>query len=179
MFSRLDWKRGRWNVNAETSAIHRGLRGWQRTAGDSIVYWRFDFAGSQVDDVYDEGAGGGKAYYGPMTVPVLHVDHREAPNAQPRDSGLYVVDQLYVTASFDQLERAGLSYLDLQHGSVQRDRVAYDNALYDVTHADVRGQVRRRDVIVSLVCTQVMNDELVNDPVFADYLRGVGQNPAG
>lgn len=169
MWSRLDWKRGRFNINAETSAIHRGLRGWQRSTGDSIVYFRFDYEHTQVDDVYDEATGAGKKYYGPATVPVLHANHSEAANSMPRDSGLYVVDTLFVTASFDQLKKAGLSYMDIQHGQYQRDRVAYDNLLYDVSQMNIQGQVRRRDIIVSLTCTQVMNDELVNDPDFGDY----------
>lgn len=176
MWSRLDWKRGRWNVNTETSAIQRGLRGWQRLAGDVITYWRFDYAGSQVDDVYDEAAGTGKAFYGPATVPVLHANHAEAANSQPRDSGLYVVDTLYVTASFDQLKKTGLSYVDLQHGQFQRDRVAYDNILFDVTQMNVLGQIRRRDIVVSLTCTQVRDDELVDDPVFSAYLADPNLN---
>lgn len=176
MWSRMDWKRGRWNVNSETSAIHRGLRGWQRGTGDTITYFRFDYAGSVVDDVYDEAAGIGKSYIGPVNLPVLRATHAQVPNSQPRDSGLYLVDTLHCTASFDQLAKAGLTLVDLQHGQYQRDRIAYDNVLFDVEQMAVRGQIRRRDVIVTISATQVRDDELVNDQLFSGYYGDPNDN---
>jgi hypothetical protein len=176
MWSRLDWKRGRFNVNSETSAINRGLRGWQRGTGDSITYFRFDYGSTVVDDVYDEATGAGKTYIGPVNLPVLHANHAEVANSQPRDSGLYLVDTLYCTASFDQLKRAGLTLMDLQHGQYQRDRIAYDNILFDVSQMDIRGQIRRRDVIVTISATQVRDDELVNDQAFNAYFSDPNLN---
>lgn len=170
MRGRIGWKRGRWNVNTQTTMIHRGLRAWQRNAGDSFTYWRFDYDSSQMHPVYDEGAGTGKAFYGAWQVPALHVDHSEAANLEPRDSGLYIMDTLTVTCEFDQLAKAGLTEVDLKHGVFQRDRITYDNIVFGVKHVDIHGQMRRRDIIVTISAAQIMNDELVNDPIFRDYL---------
>jgi hypothetical protein len=168
--SRLDWKHGRFGANAETTGIHRGLRAWQRLAGDSFTYWRFDYSSSEVHPVYDEGAGTGKAWYAAWEIPALHVNHGEAGNLEPRDAGLYVMDSLVVTCEFQQLAKAGLTKVDLKHGSYQRDRITYDNVVFAVKRVDIEGQIRRRDIIVTISATQIMNDELVNDPTFRDYL---------
>lgn len=170
MFSRLDWKNGRFNRNLETTLIHRGLRGWQRQIGDSVVWWRFDYEESQINDIYDEGDGVGRVFYGPWTIPTIHCEHIEGGNGEPRDEGLYQVDQLNVIASYRQIQQCGLTYMDLQTGNYQRDRLAYDNKLFTVQECLVLGQVVRRDIIVSITAIQIKNDELVDDPQFAQYL---------
>ncbi|MFF8283338.1 hypothetical protein ACF06W_11515 [Streptomyces albus] len=179
MRGRLDWKRGRFNINAETTSIHRGLRGWQRATGDSFTYFRWQYDESEMHPVYDEGTGVGRRFYGRWQLPALHVNHVEAANSEPRDSGLYIVDSLHVTCGFDQLSKTGLSGVNIRHGAYQRDRIAYDNVLFAVQHVDIRGQIRRRDVIVTIDATQIRDDELVNDPDFAAYLRDFSRNPDG
>lgn len=172
MWSRLDWKRGRFNVNTETTLIHRALRGYQRQVGDIMTYWRFDYNSSQMHPVYDEASGPGRVYYGPWQIPVIHVNHGEAGDTNPRDSGLYVRDTLFIIAEFSQISRAGLTDADIKHGAYQRDRVAYNNSLFAVSHMDILGQIRRRDIIVSLTCEQLRDDELVDDPQFEPYVTG-------
>lgn len=171
MWSRLDWKRGRFNINTETNMIHRGLRGWQRLVGDVMTYWRWDYNASEMHPVYDEGTGAGRVFNGPWQVPVIHVDHMETGNTTPRDSGLYVNDSLHIIAEFDQISKTGLTDADIKHGTFQRDRVAYNNALFAVKRMDLQGQIRRRDIIVSITCEQIRDDELVNDPEFSAYMR--------
>jgi hypothetical protein len=176
MWSRLDWKRGRFNINTETTLIHRGLRGWQRSVGDNFTYFRFSYGESEMHPVYDEATGTGKQFYGRWQVPALHVIHNEATNDEPRDSGLYITDSLHVICEYDQIWKVGLTQVAIKHGCFQRDRIAYDNILYAVKHVDVQGQIRRRDIIVSIDATQIMDDELVNDPIFSDYLKDPCQN---
>lgn len=177
MWSRADWKRGRFGINAETTAIHRALRGWQARTGDSVTYFRFQRAESEMHDVYDEATGAGRVFYGRWQVPALHVTHVEAGNTDPRDSGLYVTDTLRVVLEFDQLAKFGLTAIDIRHGSYQRDRIAYDGLLYGVQQVTVLGQMRRRDVIVSIDAVQIHNDELVNDPAFIAYQQDPSANP--
>jgi hypothetical protein len=177
MQGRSDWKRGRFNINAETTFIHRALRGWQNRTGDSITYFRFQFAESDIHEVYDEATGAGRVYYGRWQVPALHVTHVESGNEEPRDSGLYVTDTLRAVLEYDQLTKFGLTEMDIKHGSFQRDRIAYDNALYGVQQVSILGQIRRRDVVVVIEAQQLRNDELVNDPMFQDYLTDPTQLP--
>jgi len=170
MWSRLDWKTGRFNANAETTLIHRGLRGWQRAVGDSVIWWRFDYEESHIHDTYDEGSGVGRVFYGPWDIPAIHCTRMQGANTEPRDSGLYQVDSLHVVAEFRQLQKCGLTVMDLETGNYQRDRVAYDNKLFGIQECRVLGQIRRRDIIVSITAAQIKNDELVDDPQFSQYL---------
>lgn len=176
MWSRLDWKRGRFGVNTETTLIHRALRGWQNRTGDSVTYFRFQFAESEMHDVYDEATGSGRVFYGKWQLPALRVTHVDSANEDPHDSGLYITDTLRVVLEFDQLQKFGLTEMDIKHGSFQRDRIAYDNLLYAVQRVNVLGQIRRRDVIVVIEAQQIRNDELVNDPQFEAYLKDNYQN---
>lgn len=128
--------------------------------------------------VYDEGSGAGKYFYGAWQVPALHVSHNEASDTEPRDAGLYVTDSLVAVCSFDQLMKTGLTEVDLKHGAYQRDRVTYDGIVFGVKHVDISGQIRRRDIICTISAAQIMNDELVNDPVFRDYLVDINFNNA-
>ncbi|MEV6309983.1 hypothetical protein AB0M10_15460 [Streptomyces sp. NPDC051840] len=143
-----------------------------------MTYFRWQVGESEMHPVYDEAAGAGKRFYGRWQLPALHVNHTESANADPRDGGLYIVDSLHVTCSFDQLAKAGLTRMDIRHGAFQRDRIAYDNMLFAVKHVDVRGQIRRRDIIVTIDAQQVRDDELVNDPQFAAYARDFSRNPS-
>lgn len=152
--------------------IHRALRGYQRQVGDTITYWRFDYNASETHDVYDEAAGAGRVYNGPWQIPVIHANHGEAGDTDPRDSGLYIRDTLTVFVEFDQMSKAGLTDADIKHGAFQRDRVAYNNSLFAVVHMDIQGQIRRRDIIVTLQCEQLRDDELVDDPQFEPYVTG-------
>lgn len=167
--SRLDWKRGRFDSDFETQEIHRGLRGYQNAqAGDEIAYYRFDRANSEMDDVYDEGFGEGKVYHPPVDLQVLHVTHDEGEN-QDTDKGFYFNDSLYITASFDQLYRAGLTFQDIQHDGYLKDRIQYDGRIFRVQQIHILGQIEKRDIVVSIEATQVKPDELVNDPMFAEF----------
>lgn len=178
MQGRADWKRGRFGVNTETTLIHRALRGWQARTGDSVTYFRFQHGESEMHDVYDEATGAGRVFYGRWQLPALHVTHVESANTDPRDSGLYVTDTLRVVLEYDQLVKFGLTEMDIKHGSFQRDRIAYDNALYAVQRVNVLGQIRRRDIVVAIEADQIQNDELVNDPQFAQYLTDPTELPA-
>src|SRR5262249_24162936 len=114
------------------------------------TYWRFDYDQSQMHEVYDEGHGVGKQFYGPWQVPALHVVHNEATNSEPRDSGLYITDSLHIICEYDQIWKVGLTEVDLKHGTFQRDRIANDNILFAVKRVNVQGQMRRRDFIVGI-----------------------------
>jgi hypothetical protein len=167
--SRLDWKRGRFDSDFETNEINHALRGHQNAqVGDSVEYFRIDRASSEMDDVYDEGWGVGKKYRPAVNLPALHVTHDEGEH-QTTDSGFYFNDNIYVTASFDQVMRTGLTLQDIEHESYLKDRLIYDRRVFRVTQIHVLGQIRTRDVIVSIEGTMVKPDELVNDPQFAEY----------
>ena len=170
---RLDWKRGRFDSDFETGEIHRGLRGHQSAQiGDEVQYYRLDFEHSQMDDLYDEGTGYGRVYHPPVDLPCLHVTHDEGEN-QDTDTGFYFNDNLYITASFDQVYRTGLTLMDIEHQRFLKDRILYDGRVFRVTQIHILGQIQTRDIVVSIEGTQVKPDEMVNDPQFAAYSIGL------
>jgi hypothetical protein len=167
--SRLDWKtHGRFNANYETTDIMGVLRGRQNEVGERVEYYRFSHTDPAGDDLYDEGAGLGKIFTGPFRVPALHVIHNQGPT-DDTTQGLYTVDNLHVTASFDSLRRMGFTDQDIDHGKYLTDRIVYDNSVFRVTSISVLGQIQSRDIIVGMECVQVKPDELVNDAQFSRY----------
>lgn len=166
---RLDWKtQGRFDVNYETTDIMGVLRGRANEVGEKIDYYRFSHADGTGDDLYDEGTGQGKIFDGPFRVPALHVIHDQGPS-QDTPQGLYTVDNLHVTSSFDALRKMGFTDQDIDHQRYLVDRIIYDNSVFRVTSISVLGQIQNRDVIVSMEGVQIKPDELVNDVQFAHW----------
>jgi hypothetical protein len=166
--SRLDWKEGgRFDRVAESQSIDAALRGFQNAEiEDQISYYRYWPEHSQEHPVYDEADGTGLAFHPPVDVPVLHATHGEGPN-QDTETGLYFVDDLYVTASFQQFFRTGLTEADILHETYMRDRVVYDRKLFRVTTMHVTGQISNEDFVISFEGSQLKPDEYILDPQFA------------
>ena len=163
---RLDWKRGRFDTDFETNEINQSLRGHQRSqVGDSVDYYRFEREFSEMHNVYDEGHGAGRVFRPPVSLPVLHATHDEGVR-DDEDTGFYWNDNIYITASYEQVRRTGLTFMDIQHQGYLKDRLEYDGLIFKVTAVRVVGQINRRDTVVSIEGTQVRDDELVNDPQF-------------
>lgn len=167
--SRLDWKEGgRFDRKAETQQIEQALRGHQNSQiEDQISYYRFWPEESEEHPVYDEPTGTGLAFHPPVDVPVLHATHGEGVN-QDTDTGFYFVDDLYVTMSYSQFMRTGLTEADVLHEGYLRDRVVYDGKVFRVTTMHVTGQISQTDFVISLEGSQVKPDEYLLDPQFLD-----------
>ncbi|MFE9834031.1 hypothetical protein ACFYP4_02610 [Streptomyces sp. NPDC005551] len=165
---RADWKRGRWSPEVETQAIADGLRGYQPQFGDEIAYFRYDFAHSVKHNVYDEAAGPGRAFKGPVAVPALSVVHSFGGDTL-EETGFYTNDEIEVVCGFRQLGRTGLSHADLRNERYLRDRLAYDGKLFRVLAMSIRGQIVRSDVVATIRATQLKPDEISNDVLFAQY----------
>jgi hypothetical protein len=165
---RLDYESGRFNADFETREISEAMRGWQSAFGDKILYYRYWGEESALNDIWDEAAGSGRVWHPPAEVAVMHATHIEGGD-EDRAQGQYYNDTLYVTASFEQLKRLGMTELDLQHQSYLRDRIVYDFRVFRVTRLQVMGQIQRRDVVVSIEGTQVKPDEMLNDRGFEAF----------
>ncbi|RZU35930.1 hypothetical protein EV284_3413 [Streptomyces sp. BK022] len=169
--SRLDWKRsGRFNANYETTEIMASLRGRQHEIGEMVQYYRYSHTDPAAEDLYDEATGQGKVYAGPYRIPALHVIHSQGAS-QDTPQGLYSVDNLSITASFDSLRKMGFTDQDVKHGKYLTDRIVYDETVFRVTSIAVLGQIQNRDIIVGIECAQVNPDELVNDAQFAHWAQ--------
>lgn len=165
---RLDYGSGRFDADFEVNEIDRALRGWATEFGDHVFYYRYWGEEAQVHDIWDEATANGRMWHPAHEIEVLHATHIEGGN-EDRAQGQYYNDNLYVTASFDQLRRLGMTELDLQHQSYLNDRIVYDYRVFRVTRLQVMGQIQRRDVIVSIEGTQVKPDEMLNDTGFEAF----------
>jgi hypothetical protein len=167
--ARIDWKRGRWGAEIETQQIADALHGYQPAFGDQVSYFRFDLSHSVKHNVYDEATSTGRAFKGPVEVPVLHVIH-EFGGDTLNEAGFYTNDELQVTCGFRQLGRTGLTHADLRNGRYLRDRIAYDDKLYRILEMDIRGQLVRSDIVVGIRGVQLKSDEIVDDGMFRQYM---------
>jgi hypothetical protein len=169
--SRLDYKHGRFNSDFETDRIFSAMEGWRRSYGDVVRYYRYNAAGSQMDPVYDEAVGSGRAYYPPIAVPCQHVTHVQGEN-EYGEYGMYYNDTLTGYVSFQAFIGVGLTYADIETGNYLDDRVLYDRKIFRVTQLITQGQIQQRDIIVLLRASQMKPDELVDDPTFANWSQG-------
>lgn len=165
---RLDYGSGRFSADYETNDISESLQGWASEFGDHVLYYRFWGEESRVHDIWDEAVAGGRVWHPPDEIEVLHVTHVEGGN-EDREQGQYYNDSIYLTASFDQLRRLGMTEMDLQHQAYLRDRIVYDFRVFRVTRIQVMGQIQKRDVVVSIEGTQVKPDEMLNDRGFEQF----------
>jgi hypothetical protein len=163
---RMDWKAGRFSADNETDRMFKGLRGWRDVNGDWLNYYRYD-AVNTVSNIYGEAIGGRK-YLAPVRVPCLHVTHMEGGNDNAA-YGFYQNDDLDATIAFDLFIQMGMTYADIETENYLKDRVLYERKVFRVTQLAVRGQIQRRDIIVGLTATQCKPDELVVDPIFAQW----------
>ena len=166
---RIDFKRGRFTVGAETRSIEKGLRGYQSLAGDVVDYYRFHHELSVQDPVYDEGTAVGRVFHGPFSVPVLHVVHLQGDDRAGGTQGFYTNDTLQVTAGWRQMARVGLTRTDVRTNAWLRDRIVYDEKVFRINKMTALGQVQRADLILAIEGTQLKADELVDDAQFAAY----------
>jgi hypothetical protein len=63
----------------------------------------------------------------------------------------------------------GLTRLDIEHQNFLKDRILYDDRIFRISSIEILGQIQERDIIVSIACTEVKPDELVNDPQFKKW----------
>lgn len=163
---------GHFNTDAETERIFQGMSGWQGGMGDWLDYYRLDQENSQWDDVFEEAIGAGRVYKAPVRLPCQHVDHAEGGN-ENSENGFYQNDDLVAIVSFKTFTQAGFELVDINTGNYLRDRVVYDQKVFRVFKLAIEGQVQQRDTIVQLMATQLKADELVDDPMFAQWNSAV------
>lgn len=170
--SRISWHTGRFNANYETADIYKGLRGWQREVGDYADYYRFEYEQSHTHPVYGEAdSPNGRVYFGPISIPALHVVHTESAISEMPEGFETTLDRVHVTASFDMLKRTGLTKLDIQTSNFLKDRIVYDNMPFRIQNIQVLGQIQRKDIIVTFDGVQLKEEDMINDRQFAQFVR--------
>lgn len=165
---RLDWKRGRFNADSETDRFYKAMRGWRDVSGDWIDYFRFNYANTILDDVYDEATGAGRLYFPRVRIPVLHNVLIFGDN-QNTDMGFYFNDTLETIIAFDQFAGVVFNYPDILVGNFLKDRIYYNQKIFRVLQIEPRGKIQQRPTTIHISSTQVKPDELVDDTLFNQW----------
>lgn len=166
--SRMDWKNGRFMPDVETDRIYGAMRGWRDVSGDWIDYYRFDSRATVVDSIYDEATGQGRIYLPAVRIPVLHVTVLAGEN-QDSDTGFYFNDTLSIICAFDQFTRTGMDFADVEQGNYLKDRVYYNQKVFRAISMVPKGKIQQRPTMVSIDCTQLKPDELIDDTQFVPW----------
>lgn len=156
--------------------LRRALRYIDRTIGreslrrgQQVLWYEFDatsVSDAEDIDLYDEGGsqlGEGASRKWGSAVPIQTYQAILDEGAQQfLPEGAYTVDTLRLIISYAEMNAAGISN-PLDRGAHIHDRVEYDGRLWSVDSYNPRGRTADRSLTVTVICTQVMEDEQVLD----------------
>jgi hypothetical protein len=166
--ARIDSHQGRATADFETSRLYSGMEGWQKSFGDTVAYYRFDFARTAWDDLYDEVTGAGRVYQSPIQLNCQHVTLFPGPQEWD-NAGAYKSAALRAIVSYEVYTQSGMVTPDIHMQRYDFDRLVYKDHVYRITQVNDEGQLQERPTVVSIDALQLRNDELVEDVQFADY----------
>lgn len=161
---------GRFTPDYESNSISSGINeDLQRFSGTYAEWWVFDPNTTEVDPLYDVGAadGTGRRWVGPHNLPVIRsvITQGGVPTS---DRGFYAGDTLHLTINIDDIERTYPGVVgspDLQN----RGRIVWLGEVFRPVRVQQSGIVANRFHLAVVDCTQILNDELINDPQFQKY----------
>jgi hypothetical protein len=145
--------------------INEIMRNYQRTWGESVLYFEYDAQSSTKNDVYDEGPS--RAWYNPFVLPVIFLDFRQDDPIEAIE-GFYVLSTASIVFQVSEgIDRFKLS--PLSTASHFRDRFSYDNNVYRVNKWEKQGFVHGTYLTISALGEQVKEEERVNDLQQVDF----------
>jgi len=158
----------------EANHIWKEFGRFQHQVGENVVWFCFDTANSQYDDVYDEG---GRKYKPGLNVAVLWIDQVEGTE-QYTPEGKRPSQSLRFAVAARMLYESGISDREAHGHRVWdaglinetwfedrlNDVVYYDGRYYEVVNFQIRGRIRE-DVIIGVTGTETYPED---DTVF-DY----------
>lgn len=158
------------DLRREVAEIRRHYREYARNYGETIVWFEYmpftspASAGSQYDDVYDEGiiGTGGRKYKSGVVIPTLMITETE-DQKRAIPEGRQPVELTNFVASIEDFRAAGVSdpYEYQRH---LNDMFLYDGRYFSIATYRVRGRMRD-DVLVVVEGIEVyINQEMPFDP---------------
>lgn len=156
----------------DTSRMQKDMLSLQQQFGVNVLWYVFDYANTAVNPTYDErDLSTGGVYDGPYRIPVISAARVMGPQ-EGGTEGLYTLDRLTVTASYEQVRRIGMTPdLDLESTPHLNDRLVYENKVFDIQNIRSSGQYDPTHTYLTLLidAVQVRPDELVYDAAFTSY----------
>lgn len=158
------------DIRRELSLIRKHHRFQTRNYGESITYFEYlpsttpASAGSQYDDVYDEGVAGtgGRKYATGVVIPVVRAEETE-DQKRAIPEGRQPVQTVSITATIEDFRNAGISN-PYEYQNHLNDIFLYDGRYYGIGLYKVRGRAMD-DVLVLLEGYEIyINQDMPFDP---------------
>lgn len=161
---------GRFSPDYESNSISSGINeDLQRFSGTYAEWWIYDPTTTEIDPLYDVGSsdGGGRRWIGPHNLPIIRavINQGSVPTSE---RGFYNGDTLHLTINLDDIERVYPGVVgnpDLQN----RGRIVWLGEVFRPVRVQQSAVVANRFHLAVVECTQILNDELINDPQFQQY----------
>lgn len=171
--SRAETPGGRFTSAFERGSISNGIDAdLKNPVGSSVLWYLYDAVNSAVDPIYDTGdnftsGSGGKVWTGPFHIPTVRTVIKQG-DSKTSAVGFYNADTLHITLNSKDIEAIapGTMYNpDFQ----DRSRVVWKGEVFRPISSQQTGIINEDFILLSIDCLQVMPEELVNDPQFAQY----------
>ena len=148
---------------------YQGMAEYQINAGQWVQWYRFNKNGTTSHPVYDTGPQ--RAWYNPITLPVLLGEYNRAPQNFD-DDGLYLIDSAHLIFSYYAFFQTTRPDPDPTGQNHVNDRVGFDGTLFSVDSFLPRGRVASHFLTVSVDLHEVAQEDMDEDsaiPMFDRY----------
>lgn len=171
---------GRFSVDYETLSMYDGMaEDLQNKVGKKVNWFRWQAwyleqnIDTIADDIYDVSSasqGEGRRWMLPFKLPVIMAQLTRGGNTM-NDRGFYVVDTLRLVINAGDAQRLMPEMLGDEPNLFMKDRIEYRGQVFTPTRVNPRGAIGYDFAVVTVDCTEVNSEELVNDPQFVRFAR--------
>jgi hypothetical protein len=170
---------GRFSLDYEAKSMYEGIQeDLQHPVGVDVDWfrWSAEYAAANVatfvDDIYDVSSnvyGEGRRWMLPFNMPAVSAQLIRGSN-EMNERGFYIVDTLRIVLNVGDVERLVPDMLVNPDMHI-KDRILYRGNVFTPTRVLPRGHFGYKWAVVTIDCTEVNADELVNDPQFQQYAQ--------
>lgn len=168
---------GRFKIDFETMSMDEGMIDELRDPVGTVVDWwtwnPTEFADNYedfIDPIYDvsnQTDTKGRRWDEPFKLPVILAQQIRGQNVL-NERGFYTVDTLRLVVAVDDVNRLLPAMISSPTDHI-KDRIIFQNHVFTPMRVNPRGRYKERYSVVTIDCTQVNAEELVNDPQFQQY----------
>lgn len=172
--SRASSPGGRFTADFEARAISDAIdMDLKRPVGTQALWYYYNEVDSVVDELYDVGgqppytSGAGKVWSGPFSLPLIKAVIGQG-STKMSQAGLYNADTLHLTINAKDIEKILPGVMD-NPDDQNRSRVVWKNQVFRPFNVQQKGIISEGFVLLVIECSQVMPEEMVNDPQFLQF----------
>jgi len=168
---------GRFNMDFEQKRMYESIKeDLQQPVGVEVDWFRWqesylaDNVTTVVDDIYDVSSntpGEGRRWMLPFNMPCITAQLVRGSN-EMNERGFYVVDSLRIVLNVGDVQRLIPDMLVNPDKNI-KDRILYRGNVFTPSRVLPRGHFGYNWAVVTIECTEVNSDELINDPQFKQY----------